>query len=386
MAILRIKQRSSQRVPIVRVIVGAVALGILFAIRSFYFSGYLTASPDSKLDDKERKFVYWGSRIDCPGKHCDSCAGLAHQESSLRCALEEALFLNRIFVMPSRMCLSKIHNTKGFHSDNTTADVRWEENSCAMDSLYDLDLISQTVPVIPDNSNTWFNLLSKVKKLGKKGVVNVKGVSRAELKGNNYYSDALLINRTASPLAWFAECRERKRESVMLPYSLLPEMASKRLRDAAKEIKGLIGDYDGIHVRRGDRLKTRKDGFGVVKSLWPHLDRDTRPQFILKRIAKWVPPGRTLFVASNERTPNFFAPLSSRYKVVYSSNFSEILDPLIENNYQLFMVERLILHGAKTFIKTFKEDEGDLFLTDDAKKTNSKDWKIPVYTDEEEKS
>lgn len=43
----------------------------------------------------ERKYLYWGSRVDCPGKHCDSCAGLGHQESSLRCALEEAMLLNR---------------------------------------------------------------------------------------------------------------------------------------------------------------------------------------------------------------------------------------------------------------------------------------------------
>ncbi|KAG7033579.1 hypothetical protein SDJN02_03303 [Cucurbita argyrosperma subsp. argyrosperma] len=43
------------------------------------------------------KFLYWGNRIDCPGKHCESCEGLGHQESSLRCALEEAMFLQRVF-------------------------------------------------------------------------------------------------------------------------------------------------------------------------------------------------------------------------------------------------------------------------------------------------
>ena len=41
--------------------------------------------------------------------------------------------------------------------------------------------------------------------------------------------------------------------------------------------------------------------------------------------------------------------------------------------------------GAKTFIKTFKEDDTDLSLTDDAKK-NTKKWQIPVYTLEEEGS
>lgn len=74
-----------------------------------------------------------------------------------------------------------------------------------------------------------------------------------------------------------------------------------------------------------------------------------------------------------------------RYKLVYSSNYSHILDPLIENNYQLFMIERLVMMGAKTFIKTFKEDEKDLSLTDDPKKNTNK-WQIPVYTMDEEGS
>uniref|UniRef100_A0A2P2Q7W8 Uncharacterized protein n=1 Tax=Rhizophora mucronata TaxID=61149 RepID=A0A2P2Q7W8_RHIMU len=132
-------------------------------------------------------------------------------------------------------------------------------------------------------------------------------------------------------------------------------------------------------------MKTRKDRFGVLRTLHPHLDRDTRPEFILRRIEKWVPAGRTVFIASNEKTPGFFSPLSVRYKLTYSSNYSSILDPLIENNYQLFMIERLILMGAKTFIKTFKGDDMDLSLTDDPKK-NTKNWQKPVYTMDEEGS
>lgn len=41
--------------------------------------------------------------------------------------------------------------------------------------------------------------------------------------------------------------------------------------------------------------------------------------------------------------------------------------------------------GAKTFIRTFKEDDTDLSLTDDPKK-NTKIWQIPVYTVDEEES
>lgn len=168
----------------------------------------------------------------------------------------------------------------------------------------------------------------------------------------------------------------------MLPYSFLPSMASKKLRTAAEKIVAVLGDYDAIHVRRGDKIKTRKDRYGVERTLHPHLDRDTRPQFILRRIEKWVPPGRTLFIASNERTPGFFSPLAARYKLAYSSNYSQVLDTLIENNYELFMIERLIMMRARTFIRTYKEEATDLSLTDDNKK-NTKAWQIPVYTMDE---
>lgn len=331
---------------------------------------------------KEKKYLYWGNRIDCPGKHCDSCEGLGHQESSLRCALEEALFLKRVFVMPSRMCINPIHNKKGIlhHISNSSFEERWAASSCAMDSLYDMDLISETIPVILDNSRTWYQVLSTSLKLGGKGIAHVEKISRVELKDNSMYSNVLLINHTASPLSWFMECKDRNnRSAILLPYSFLPSMAAKKLRDAADKIKMLLGDYDAIHVRRGDKIKTRKDGHGVYRTLHPHLDRDTRPEFIKMRIAKWIPPGRTLFIASNERSPDFFSPLSASYKLAYSSNFSSILDPVIENNYQLFMVERLILTSATTFVKTFKEDENDLSLTDDPKK-NTKNWQIPEYT------
>ncbi|KAL6211483.1 hypothetical protein ACLB2K_016709 [Fragaria x ananassa] len=242
-----------------------------------------------------------------PGKHFQSCEGLAHQESSLRCALEEALFLQRTFVLPSRMCINPIHNNKGiFHqSDNASAEEK------------------------------------------------------------------------------FAECKNRNnRSALVLLYSFLPSMAAKKLRNAADKIKEILGDYDAIHVRRGDRLKTRRDRNGVERTLSPHLDRDTHPEFILRRIEKRVPPGRTLYIASNEWTPGFFSPLSVRYKLAYSSNYSRLLETLIENNYQLFMIERLILMGAKTFIRTFKEDDTDLYLTDDPKK-NTKNWQIPVHTMDE---
>ncbi|XP_024032121.1 uncharacterized protein LOC21397823 [Morus notabilis] len=378
--------------------VAAIALLFLFSYLISTNGSLLSSykNPEFGLGLRKRKYhhtgnekyLYWGNRIDCPGKHCNSCEGLGHQESSLRCALEEAMFLKRTFVMPARMCINPIHNKKGIlHQDNNaTSEDLWAASSCAMDSLYDMDFISETVPVILDNSKLWHQVLMTSMKLGARGVAHVAGVSRVNLKENSRYSNLLLINRTASPLSWFMECKDRNNHSaIILPYSFLPSMAAPKLRIAAEKIKALLGDYDAIHVRRGDKIKTRKDRFGVKRTLHPHLDRDTRAEIILRRIEKWVPQGRTLFIASNERTPGFFSPLAVRYKLAYSSNYSHILDPVIENNYQLFMIERLILMGAKTFIRTFKVDDTDLSLTDDPKK-NTKLWQIPVYALDEEQS
>ncbi|KAL3534688.1 hypothetical protein ACH5RR_003149 [Cinchona calisaya] len=386
----KLLQRSPPRSSIVIILTATITCIAFFYLASSFFSskGFSFStiktnlqSSNSKNHRGSEKYLYWGNKIDCPGKHCESCAGLGHQESSLRCALEEAIFLQRTFVMPSRMCINPIHNQKGIlhQSSDASSEERWAASFCAMDSLYDLDLISETVPVILDNSKQWHQVLSTSMKLGSRGIANVQGVSRDDLRSKSSYSNILLLNRTASPLSWFMECRDRNNHSaIILSYSFLPLIAAQKLRNAAEKIKALLGDYDAIHVRRGDILKTRKDRFGIDRTLHPHLDRDTRPEFILCRIAKWVPPERTLFIASNERTPGFFAPLASRYKLAYSSNYSSILDPVVESNYQLFMVERLIMMGAKTFIRTYKEDDNDLSLTDDPKK-NTKEWQIPVY-------
>lgn len=71
-----------------------------------------------------------------------------------------------------------------------------------MDSLYDLDLMSNTIPVILDNSETWHEALSFSMKLGSRGIAHVAGASRSDLKEKSRYSNMLVINRTASPLSW----------------------------------------------------------------------------------------------------------------------------------------------------------------------------------------
>ncbi|CAB4298038.1 unnamed protein product [Prunus armeniaca] len=94
--------------PIIFLVICIAAIALLFLVSSLISTSEFSLSSLKTLESRlklkninqnhetgHEKYLYWGDRIDCPGKHCESCAGLGHQESSLRCALEEAMFLQR---------------------------------------------------------------------------------------------------------------------------------------------------------------------------------------------------------------------------------------------------------------------------------------------------
>ena len=99
---LKSKPRLRSPIPmIILMCITAIALLFLFSsmdsTNGFSFSSSKThLRKNARQHSLHDKYLYWGDRIDCPGKHCDTCEGLGHQESSLRCALEEAIFLNRL--------------------------------------------------------------------------------------------------------------------------------------------------------------------------------------------------------------------------------------------------------------------------------------------------
>ncbi|CAN6586246.1 unnamed protein product [Malus baccata var. baccata] len=368
--------------------IAAIALLFLFSplisTSGFYLSSpkILESMPEDKYKNQNHqsgheKYLYWADKIDCPGKHCESCAGMGHQESSLRRALEEAI----TFVMPSRMCLNPMHNKKAVlhHSNDGISEENIQSEGASFHLLegqqtlvpWTLCMIwisSGTIPVILDNSKKWYQVVETSMKLEARGAAHVEGISRVELKENSRFSNLLIINRTPYR---FMECKDRKNHSaIILPHSFLPSMVATKLRSAVDKIKELLGDYDAIHVRCGDILKTRMDRFGVSMTLHPH----THPEFILRRIEKWVPSGRTLYIAQMRGHGDFFHLFQSGKS--FSGMFRFCSPSTLEMKTCLYMM------GAKTFINTFKEDDSDLNLTNDQK--NTKVWQIPVYTMDEE--
>ncbi|CAI5463876.1 unnamed protein product [Closterium sp. Yama58-4] len=100
-------------------------------------------------------------------------------------------------------------------------------------------------------------------------------------------------------------------------YKLIARQAM--LRKVANKVCASMGwNFDAVHVRRGDK---------VNPTFWPHLDRDTRPPALLKRLPRFIKPGRHVYIASNERTPGFFSPLASLYKIHVLSDYRHLWAP-----------------------------------------------------------
>lgn len=67
-----------------------------------------------------------------------------------------------------------------------------------MAALYDLVLMSQTVPVIASNSKEWHDIFLRKDTV----FVQVEGIKREELKHKEMFRQAHVVNRTANKQAW----------------------------------------------------------------------------------------------------------------------------------------------------------------------------------------
>jgi hypothetical protein len=70
----------------------------------------------------------------------------------------------------------------------------------------------------------------------------------------------------------------------------------------AQQIQDRMGEACTLHVRRGDQLDLIHD-----------LEDYTNPAAIMASIVDKCPPGRSLYIASNEQTPGYFDPLKDNY-------------------------------------------------------------------------
>eukprot|EP00897_Mesotaenium_endlicherianum_P003696 jgi/Mesen1/3354/ME000191S02497 len=310
----------------------------------------------------------------------ESAGGGAAETSSLRCALEEAWLLNRTLVVPDRVCMHERHNIQLLQpgvssSSSSNNNSSTGAGTMALADLYDLDGMDEQVPygVVSNGSREWGSALTKHRPVRAPAAATWR-----DLRDLPRFRRARIIHRDAGNF-WLTLCWKRFPGGKKL---MADPPFAKPLRECAAQMARRMGPFDFVHVRRGDKIKIveRK------KLRWPHLDRDTRPENIRRRIARWVPDGSAVYVASNEQRPGFFDPLKEWYKVWVAKDFEDILGTAVVNNYHLFAVELMLAEYARNFIGSFKgESPQGYFLCHDPREGFKRTQK-PVYDFAEDKA
>ncbi len=124
--------------------------------------------------------------------------------------------------------------------------------------------------------------------------------------------------------------------------------AAALARPVARRLRSLGGGrFAAVHVRRGDRVAA-----GQVP------DRLTSPPHIRQCLQHWgADDGAVVYIASDERDPDFWKPLQETYRLFRYVDFPE-LEALISgvgeapDNYLLFQVEREVLREGDLRIGT----------------------------------
>lgn len=114
-------------------------------------------------------------------------------------------------------------------------------------------------------------------------------------------------------------------------------MQSKaKINENSGEEKSKNGEYDALHVRRGDfqYKKTRIDA-----------------NDLLQRSQKQLKKGTTLFIATDERDKSFFDPLKKYYTVYFLDDFMDLLEGVNTNYFG--MIDQLVAYRSDKFIGTW---------------------------------
>ncbi|GJP49546.1 hypothetical protein CLOM_g8744 [Closterium sp. NIES-68] len=237
----------------------------------------------------------------------DYCAGESHWKWSFLCAAAEARLLNRTLVLPLARCLSGRHTLSHVTEEKPMALYyrmdHWPRiQPIMLDLQFELRFGSLNATILRTHHN-----------------MSVRGFQAREPTSRLETAEAraaTLVVRNAFFAYEICTPRENAKRLVR-NYNLIQR--PKYLWRVAEAIRRSMGfDFDSVHVRRGDKLN---------RHFWPHLDRDTRPDALLRTLPRFIQPGRHVYIASNERTPGFFSPLSSLYKIHVLSDYRHLWAP-----------------------------------------------------------
>ncbi|GJP49545.1 hypothetical protein CLOM_g8743 [Closterium sp. NIES-68] len=303
----------------------------------------------------------------------DYCTGESHWVWSFLCGAAEAKALNRTLVVPARRCISAAHSLTG------------KKEEKPMGLYYNMGHMMSRQPMMYETEfKQRFGSMDpeKLQGTGSTGSTGSMSVEEFKVWGATEWvrertrDVTLVVRRLREEQFAYQICGVPENKEVLKrDHSLLwrPPALSK----LSSNISASMGwDYDAVHVRRGDKVKPSN------RRYWPNLDQDTQPHALKKTLPKFIQPGRHVYIASNERTPGFFSPLASLYKIHVLSDYRHLWGPgsqfrrdfrtllrsLNETTikpemdaYMEWIVEATVIANAKKRVETFND------LTNDSK-------------------
>ncbi|KAL1832007.1 hypothetical protein ACET3Z_001658 [Daucus carota] len=298
----------------------------------------------SDTDFRKGRYLYYS-------RGGDYCKEMNHYIWSFLCALGEAQYLNRTFVMDLSVCLSATHSTS--HKDEEGKDFRF---------YYDFEHLKEVTSIAEESDflRDWrrWNKSHK-KKIPLRKVVSHK-VTPMQLKNDKSTIIWRQFDAPEPENYWYRVCEGPAAKHIQRPWHAL--WKSKRLMNIVSEISGQMDwDFDAVHVVRGEKAQN--------KEKWPHLDADTMPDALVAKLQGVIQPWRNLYIATNEPFYNHFDKLRSHYKVHLLDDYKKLWGntsewynetmmlngghPVDFDGYMRVEVDTEVLYRAKTRVETF---------------------------------
>lgn len=281
----------------------------------------------------------------------DYCKGMNHYLWSFLCALGEAQYLNRTFVMDLSICLASTYTQS--NKDEEGKDFRF---------YFDFEHLKETASIVEEEDfhKDWRNWDKTHKR--KISVRKVAGYKATPMQLRKDKS-TIIWRQFDGPEPenyWYRVCEGPAAKYIQRPWHTL--WKSKRLMNIVSAISGSMDwDFDAVHVVRGEKAQN--------KELWPHLEADTSPDALVVKLQGMVTPWRHLYIATNEPFYNYFDKLRSHYKVHLLDDYKDMWGntsewynettqlnggkPVEFDGYMRVEVDTEVFYRAKTRVETF---------------------------------
>ncbi|KAK9156374.1 hypothetical protein Sjap_003854 [Stephania japonica] len=267
-------------------VVGGIADGELHVVNS----------NKDLFSDGKKYLVYTGGG--------DRCKSMNHYLWSLLCALGEARYLNRTFVMDFSICLSSKYTAS--KQDEEGKDFRF---------YFDLKHLMELGSVM-EEGQFWFEW-EKWERRGGQGLYLVEDFRVTPMKLADV-KDVLIMRKfglVEPDNYWYRVCEGEAESVIHRPWHMLSK--SRRLMDIVSSIASRMNsDFDSVHVVRGERAKNTE--------LWPNLAADTSPNALLSLLQNKIEEGRDIYIATNEPNTSFFDPLMDKYGTHFLDDYKDL--------------------------------------------------------------